>query len=150
MNLWMLISIWRCFGGIGVAAVRCCCRSSEISALDQKISMLGCRRFYVGTSSFEEGASVQDCCVFRGSLAKLDIRTGAIIWKTHVLPDDGGKPRRRGHWGSSPSIDKPQNLVFATTGNLYSAPQRVAIWGMSIMENVPTTNPTGLGKRPYH
>ncbi|KAK9090675.1 hypothetical protein Sjap_023852 [Stephania japonica] len=84
--------------------------------------------FYVGTSSFEEGASVQDCCVFRGSLAKLDIRTGAIIWKTHVLPDNGGKPggyAGAAIWGSSPSIDKPRNLVFAATGNLYSAPQRV-------------------------
>ncbi|XP_034706305.1 polyvinylalcohol dehydrogenase-like [Vitis riparia] len=69
--------------------------------------------FYVGTSSVEEELSIEQCCVFRGSLSKLDIKTGVILWQTFTLPDNHGK---RGEyagaaiWGSSPSMDVRRNL----------------------------------------
>ena len=83
------------------------------------------RSFYVGTSSLEEGLSIEQCCIFRGSLSKLDIKTGALLWQTFTLPGNHGE---RGEyagaaiWGSSPSIDVRRNLVYVATGNLYSAP----------------------------
>ncbi|RVW82634.1 Polyvinylalcohol dehydrogenase [Vitis vinifera] len=74
--------------------------------------------FYVGTSSLEEGLSIEQCCIFRGSLSKLDIKTGALLWQTFTLPDNHGE---RGEyagaaiWGSSPSIDVRRNLVYVAT-----------------------------------
>ncbi|CAI9752692.1 unnamed protein product [Fraxinus pennsylvanica] len=84
--------------------------------------------FYVGVSSLEEASSIENCCTFRGSFTKLDIHTGAILWKTYTLPNNHGK---RGEyaggaiWGSSPSIDTYRNNVYVATGNLYSAPKRI-------------------------
>eukprot|EP00261_Vitis_vinifera_P027368 XP_010661142.2 PREDICTED: uncharacterized protein LOC104877357 [Vitis vinifera] len=84
--------------------------------------------FYVGTSSLEELLGIEQCCIFRGSLSKLDIKTGAILWQTFTLPDNHGE---RGEyagaaiWGSSPSIDVQRNLVYVATGNLYSAPLNI-------------------------
>lgn len=86
------------------------------------------RGFYVGTSSLEEGLSVDLCCTFRGSLSKLDVRTGAILWQTFMLPENFGKTREYAGaaiWGSSPSIDVARKLVYIATGNLYSAPLRI-------------------------
>ncbi|XP_027351409.1 uncharacterized protein LOC113862527 [Abrus precatorius] len=84
--------------------------------------------YYVGTSSLEEGATIEQCCIFRGSFAKLDARSGAILWKTYVLPDNNNKRGEyagAGIWGSSPSIDAYRNHVYIATGNLYSAPSRI-------------------------
>ncbi|XVF60457.1 hypothetical protein PTKIN_Ptkin08bG0048300 [Pterospermum kingtungense] len=84
--------------------------------------------FYVGTSSLEETLNIEECCVFRGSFAKLNARTGKILWQTYMLPENFGK---RGEyagaaiWGSSPSIDVRGNHVYIATGNLYSAPKNV-------------------------
>ncbi|KAK7273799.1 hypothetical protein RIF29_14862 [Crotalaria pallida] len=86
--------------------------------------------FYVGTSSVEEGVSeVEQCCTFRGSFSKLDIKSGAILWQTYMLPDNhGNKGEYAGAaiWGSSPSIDPLRNLVYIATGNLYSVPLRIS------------------------
>ncbi|KAL2330012.1 hypothetical protein Fmac_017593 [Flemingia macrophylla] len=84
--------------------------------------------YYVGTSSLEEGASIEECCIFRGSFAKLNAQSGAMVWKTYMLPDNNNT--RGGYagasiWGSSPSIDVNRNHVYIATGNLYSAPQRI-------------------------
>jgi polyvinyl alcohol dehydrogenase (cytochrome) len=93
-------------------------------------------RLYVPTSSYEEsqGAGPQyACCTFRGSLSALDAATGAVIWKTYMLPDE---PKQRGKstagvplWGpsgaaiwSAPTIDARRGLVYVATGNLYSGP----------------------------
>ncbi|KAH7570141.1 hypothetical protein ACOSQ2_018426 [Xanthoceras sorbifolium] len=84
--------------------------------------------FYVGVSSLEEALTAEQCCTFRGSLAKLDIRTGAIIWKTYMLPDNGGKLggyAGAAIWGSSPAIDVIRRRVYVATGNLYTAPLEV-------------------------
>ncbi|XP_043705157.1 polyvinylalcohol dehydrogenase-like [Telopea speciosissima] len=84
--------------------------------------------FYVGTSSLEESLNSSQCCTFRGSLSKLDIQTGTILWQTYTLPDNGGQLGGYAGgsiWGSSPSIDVIRNHVYIATGNLYSAPQYV-------------------------
>ncbi|KAL2523113.1 Polyvinylalcohol dehydrogenase [Forsythia ovata] len=84
--------------------------------------------FYVGVSSLEETSTIENCCTFRGSFTKLDIQTGAILWKTYMLPDNHGKKGEYAGgaiWGSSPSIDIHRNHVYIATGNLYSAPKRI-------------------------
>lgn len=82
----------------------------------------------MGLSSLEVELPPEQCCTFRGSFAKLDIGTGEVIWRTYMIPDNGG--RRGGYsgaalWGSSPSIDIKRGLVYVATGNLYSAPDPV-------------------------
>ncbi|XP_052485616.1 uncharacterized protein LOC105778798 [Gossypium raimondii] len=84
--------------------------------------------FYVGTSSAESGVSIEQCCTFRGSFAKLDVRSGKVLWQTFTLPDNFGQTggyAGAAVWGSSPSIDTTRNHVYVGTGNLYSAPLRV-------------------------
>ncbi|GMJ09328.1 hypothetical protein HRI_004602100 [Hibiscus trionum] len=84
--------------------------------------------FYVGTSSQEESVSLEQCCTFRGSFARLDVRSGKVVWQTFTLPDNLGQKGEYaggGIWGSSPSIDTTRNLVYVGTGNLYSAPLRI-------------------------
>jgi len=92
-------------------------------------------RLYVPVSSMEETAASQqgyECCTFRGSLNALDIKTGAILWKTFTVPpaSAAGKnaagvalfgPSGVGIW-SAPTIDAKRGLVYAGTGNTYSAP----------------------------
>ena len=99
-------------------------------------AMLHDGRLYVPTSSYEEsqGADPQyACCTFRGSLTALDATTGAVMWKTYMIP---GEPKQRGAssagvplWGpagaaiwSAPTIDSRRGLVYVATGNLYSGP----------------------------
>lgn len=82
----------------------------------------------MGVSSLEESLPTNLCCTFRGSMVKMDVKTGAVLWRTYTLPDNGG--RLGGYsgaaiWGSSPSIDIARGLVFAATGNLYTAPEEV-------------------------
>ncbi|KAK7295341.1 hypothetical protein RJT34_18248 [Clitoria ternatea] len=84
--------------------------------------------YYVGTSSLEEGETIEQCCIFRGSMARLNAGSGAILWKTYMLPDNNNKTggyAGAGIWGSSPSIDVSRNHVYIATGNLYSAPLRI-------------------------
>ncbi|CAI9092701.1 OLC1v1028019C1 [Oldenlandia corymbosa var. corymbosa] len=84
--------------------------------------------FYVGVSSSEEDLPTERCCTFRGSMAKLDARTGRIVWQTYTVPDNDGKLGGFSGapiWGSSPAIDIKRRLVYVATGNLYTAPQQV-------------------------
>nr|KYP69291.1 hypothetical protein KK1_008480 [Cajanus cajan] len=84
--------------------------------------------FYVGTSSLEEFVPLAECCTFRGSLVKLNVLSGAILWRTYMLPDNNnmrGEYAGAAIWGSSPSIDVNRNHVYIATGNLYSAPLRI-------------------------
>ncbi|KAH9740015.1 hypothetical protein KPL71_019323 [Citrus sinensis] len=84
--------------------------------------------YYVGTSSIEEGLTFELCCTFQGSLAKLDAKTGRILWQTFMLPDNFGKLNEYAGaaiWGSSPSIDPIRNHVYIATGNLYSVPLHI-------------------------
>ncbi|KAF8390230.1 hypothetical protein HHK36_024755 [Tetracentron sinense] len=84
--------------------------------------------FYVGISSLENFQSPPLCCTFRGSMVKLDARSGALVWQTYTIPDNGGKLggySGAAVWGSSPSIDIFRNLVYVGTGQLYTAPPEV-------------------------
>jgi polyvinyl alcohol dehydrogenase (cytochrome) len=92
-------------------------------------------RLYVPVSSMEETAASQqgyECCTFRGSLNALDVKTGAVVWRTMMVPpaEAAGKnaagvalwgPSGVGIW-SAPTIDVKRGLVYAGTGNTYSAP----------------------------
>ena len=81
---------------------------------------------YVGVASFEEALSAfipgYVCCTFRGSMLALDATTGAIKWKTYVIPPgySGGAI-----WGSTPVIDAKRNSLYIGTGNNYSVPADV-------------------------
>src|SRR4051794_5437454 len=84
---------------------------------------------YVGVASNEEAYSNQlfsggvpyTCCSFRGSVLALDVATGAIRWKTYMLPDDPGYSGNA-VWGSTPAIDQHRGALYVATGNNYSLP----------------------------
>jgi polyvinyl alcohol dehydrogenase (cytochrome) len=49
---------------------------------------------YIGVSSSEETLALDPtypCCSFRGSMVALNEKTGAILWKTFDMPDNGGR-----------------------------------------------------------
>jgi polyvinyl alcohol dehydrogenase (cytochrome) len=92
-------------------------------------------RLYVPVASAEEtagAAATYECCTFRGSVGAYDAATGRQIWKTYTIEEP--KPTKKnaigtqlygpsgaGVW-SSPAIDPLKNIVYATTGDNYSAP----------------------------
>jgi len=88
---------------------------------------------YVGVSSQEEafalagGPGGYPCCTFRGSVVALDANTGKLLWKTYVMPDNGGQPG--GYSGGvvwqPPAIDPIRHQLYIGTGNNYSAPASV-------------------------
>lgn len=81
-------------------------------------------RIYVGVSSNDEGAALGGVTPgFRGSVAAVDLKTGALVWQTKTVPAGytGGAV-----WGSSPAIDAKRNAVYVATGNNYSVPASVA------------------------
>lgn len=82
-------------------------------------------RVYIGVSSDESiyaGFPDYPCCTFRGSMAALDARTGAIVWQRFVTtPEYPGAAV----WGSSPSIDLEERTVYIGTGNNYKVPADV-------------------------
>ena len=93
-------------------------------------------RLYVPVSSYEEvqGSSAgYACCTFRGSLSALDTGTGAVVWKSYVIPTApkaqgkaaNGKtiygPSGGAIW-SAPTVDTKRGVVYAATGNTYSGP----------------------------
>jgi len=93
-------------------------------------------RVYVPVASGEEtagAASTYECCKFRGSISAYDASTGKQIWKTYTITEEA-KPTKKnaigtqlygpsgaGVW-SSPAIDPQKNVLYATTGDNYSAP----------------------------
>ena len=85
---------------------------------------------YVGVSSSEETLAANPaypCCSFRGSVVALDARSGAILWKTYDMPDNGGQ--QGGYSGGAvwqpPAIDPKRGVLFIGTGNNYTAPADV-------------------------
>jgi len=96
-------------------------------------------RVYVPISSLEEasgGNPKYECCTFRGAVAALDVGTGAVIWKTHVLDEPkpiGTSPSGVRAWGPSgaaiwnaPTIDLKRRAIYSATGNQYTGPERQA------------------------
>jgi len=85
---------------------------------------------YVGVSSVEEGLATNPnypCCTFRGSIVALNAFTGAIVWKTFTVPDNGGQTG--GYSGGAvwqpPAIDPTRGLLYIGTGNNYTVPDSV-------------------------
>jgi polyvinyl alcohol dehydrogenase (cytochrome) len=85
---------------------------------------------YVGVSSNEEALAASDaypCCTFRGSMAALNAYSGALLWKTYVVPENGGKAG--GYSGNAiwqpPAIDPARGLIYVGTGNNYTVPKAV-------------------------
>jgi polyvinyl alcohol dehydrogenase (cytochrome) len=77
---------------------------------------------YIGVASNEEAVAATPgypCCSFRGSMLAVDLSTGAILWKTYMVPAGytGGAI-----WGSSPAVDTKRGQVYVATGNNYSVP----------------------------
>ncbi|MCE3286311.1 MAG: dehydrogenase, partial [Steroidobacteraceae bacterium] len=90
---------------------------------------------YVPVSSLEEASAdpTYECCTFRGSVLALDPQTGQIRWQTHTI-DEASKrvgttrastarfaPSGAPIW-SALSVDEKRGVLYATTGNNYSAP----------------------------
>jgi polyvinyl alcohol dehydrogenase (cytochrome) len=86
---------------------------------------------YVGIASAEENAaSVRGtpCCISRGSVVALDLKTGQIRWKTYMVPDNGGVAggySGGGIWDSTPVVDLKRNSLYVGTGNNYDVPAAV-------------------------
>jgi len=85
---------------------------------------------YIGVSSSEETLATDPtypCCTFRGSVVALDEKSGAMLWKTFDMPDNGGQPG--GYSGGAiwqpPAIDPKRGTLFVGTGNNYTAPADV-------------------------
>jgi polyvinyl alcohol dehydrogenase (cytochrome) len=84
-------------------------------------------RVYVGVASQEEAlaAFVPGYVLsFRGSMLALDLDSGAIVWRTKLVPDTPGFTGNA-VWGSSPAIDPKRGQVYIATGNNYSVPPDV-------------------------
>jgi polyvinyl alcohol dehydrogenase (cytochrome) len=64
---------------------------------------------------------------FRGEIVALDAQTGAILWQTYSLPDNGGVPT--GYAGATmfapPAVDESLGLVYGTFGQPYRKPASV-------------------------
>jgi polyvinyl alcohol dehydrogenase (cytochrome) len=86
---------------------------------------------YEGVSSGEEGAAYDPgyaCCTFRGSVTAVKARTGKIIWKTYMVPDNGGTTGGYSGgavWSSTPALDPRSKTLYITTGNNYTVPASV-------------------------
>jgi polyvinyl alcohol dehydrogenase (cytochrome) len=90
----------------------------------------------IGVASNEEADTLipgYPCCTFRGSVVALDPATGALLWKTWMVPDNGGQPCAEpnpasgcgysggGVW-DTPAIDPGARRVYLGTGNNYTTP----------------------------
>jgi polyvinyl alcohol dehydrogenase (cytochrome) len=84
---------------------------------------------FVPLASWEENrASSADyaCCTFRGGVAALRVRDGALVWRAYTV----APPRQDGKlWGpsgapvwSAPTLDAARGLLYVTTGDNYSPP----------------------------
>jgi polyvinyl alcohol dehydrogenase (cytochrome) len=91
---------------------------------------------YVPVASLEElagGNPAYECCTFRGSMVAYDAETGKQIWKTYTIPEEPKRLNKTSRgtqlWGpagaaiwSAPSIDMKRGLLYAATGDAYTAP----------------------------
>ena len=91
---------------------------------------------YVPVASLEElagGNPAYQCCTFRGSVVAYDAGSGKQIWKTYTIPQEPKPTRKTSRgtqlWGpagaaiwSAPSIELKRGLLYAATGDAYTAP----------------------------
>ncbi len=86
---------------------------------------------YIGVSSREEPLATlpsYPCCTFRGNVVALDAATGTILWRTYVVPENGGVPGGYSGnpvWGGTPALDPATHTLYITTGNNHTVPQSV-------------------------
>jgi polyvinyl alcohol dehydrogenase (cytochrome) len=85
---------------------------------------------YIGVSSSEETLALNPsypCCSFRGSIVALDEKSGAMLWKTLDMPDNGGQTGgcSGGAIWQPPAIDPKRGTLFIGTGNNCIAPADV-------------------------
>ena len=85
---------------------------------------------YIGVSSNEETLATNPaypCCSFRGSVVALDAKSGAMLWKTFDMPDNGGQINQYsgGAVWQPPAIDPKRGTLFIGTGNNYTVPPDV-------------------------
>jgi len=83
---------------------------------------------FVPVASWEENRAISPdypCCTFRGGVAALRVRDGALLWRTYTV--DVAKQGRL--WGpsgapvwSAPTLDVARGLLYVTTGDNYSPP----------------------------
>jgi polyvinyl alcohol dehydrogenase (cytochrome) len=59
---------------------------------------------------------------FRGSVVALDAATGAVQWRTYMVPQGY---HGAAVWGSTGAVDLKRKLVFMATGNNYMVPNSV-------------------------
>lgn len=83
-------------------------------------------RVFLGVSSQEEVlVATQPGYVpsFRGKVAALDLKTGALVWQFTTVPAGytGG-----GVWQSTLAVDKKRHSLYVGTGNNYTVPPDVA------------------------
>jgi polyvinyl alcohol dehydrogenase (cytochrome) len=87
--------------------------------------LVGDHTIITGISANGAGGST---ATFRGAIVALDARTGAILWRTYSLPDNGGVAG--GYAGatmfSPPAVDVAEGLVYGTFGQTYTVPASVA------------------------
>jgi polyvinyl alcohol dehydrogenase (cytochrome) len=74
------------------------------------------------------------CCTFRGSVTALDASTGAVVWKSYMVPEPKPRgtnksgialmgPAGGGIW-AAPTIDARRGVVYVATGNGYAEPEQ--------------------------
>src|SRR5712672_751007 len=85
---------------------------------------------YIGVSSNEETLATNPaypCCSFRGSVVALDVKSGAMLWKTFDMPDNNGQTDQYsgGAIWQPPAIDPKRGTLFIGTGNNYTVPAAV-------------------------
>jgi polyvinyl alcohol dehydrogenase (cytochrome) len=116
---------------------------AQFSAIITQSAVVNGNTAYVGVASNEEAfanaifaGQPYTCCTFRGSLVALDLATGAIKWKTYMVPAgySGGAI-----WGSTPALDLQRGRVYVATGNNYSMP--VAVTQCVVAANAAHTDP---------
>src|SRR3981189_549555 len=96
---------------------------------------------YIGVSSSEETLATNPaypCCSFRGSVVALDAKSGAMLWKTFDMPDNGGRTDQYsgGAVWQPPAIDPKRGTLFIGTGNNYKVPAEV----QACQNATPTAN----------
>jgi polyvinyl alcohol dehydrogenase (cytochrome) len=90
-------------------------------------------KLYVPVSSAEELGAANpkyECCTFRGSVAAIDAKTGAIVWQTYTIPEKAAPlPEGKGKakfgpsgaavW-STPTVDAAKGVLYFGTGDNYA------------------------------
>jgi polyvinyl alcohol dehydrogenase (cytochrome) len=81
----------------------------------------------IGVSSRENLQSEDPCCFFRSSVSALDKRSGRLVWKRFMLPENGGRPGGFAGAGivNPPAVDVARGLVYVGTNSHNSVPESV-------------------------